>query len=77
MTALDVIKWLVLLKAGSKLHPFHCTGLRLYKLQCIGCGHVLGIVQVFTLPVVKLIVIVVLHNKSEDCTSDQARKSII
>ena len=40
VTALDVIKWLVLLKAGSKLHPFHCTGLRLHKLHCIACGQV-------------------------------------
>ena len=71
VTALDVIKWLVLLKASSKLHPFHCTGLRLCKLHCFGCGHVLGIVQVFALPVVKSVV--VLHDyttKSEGCGSD-------
>ena len=69
VTALDVIKWLIV--EGSKLHPFHCTGLRLYKLHCIGCGHVLGIVQVFALHVVKLVV--VLHDyitKSEGCRSD-------
>ena len=52
VTALDVVKRLVLLKAGSKLP--HCTGLRLYKIAlhwlwscarycsslCIACGQV-------------------------------------
>ena len=73
MTALAVVKCSVLLKAGTKLHQLYCTGLHLYKLYCIGCGHVLG----KSLHCQWSSRLCFYITKSEDCTSDQVRKTII